>query len=185
MVSSDAIIAYTDGGARGNPGPAGFGVHIESADGRPIAQLHEALGVATNNVAEYRALLAALAWALDHGYRRLHVRSDSQLLVCQMRGEYKVKNPGLQALHREARALAGRLEHVAFEHIPRTSNREADRLANLAMDEAAAGRRTDQPFDSPASDAPARGKRPTTNNQRPPGLPFDDDLPDNPARSKK
>ncbi len=131
------LVAYVDGGSRGNPGPAGFGVRLEE-DGRGmVAELRGALGVATNNVAEYSGLLAALRWALEHGRTNVHVRSDSLLLVRQMRGEYRVKNLGLQPLHREARALAGRIGRVSFEHVPRSQNEEADRLANLAMDEAA------------------------------------------------
>ncbi len=92
------IRAYIDGGARGNPGPAGYGVRIEDAEGNLIEELHGALGVATNNVAEYNGLLAALEWAVDARRAQLHIRSDSELLVKQMRGEYKVKNPGLQTL---------------------------------------------------------------------------------------
>jgi ribonuclease HI len=132
------IIAYIDGGARGNPGPAGYGVRVESADGTVLAELREPLGVATNNVAEYQGLLAALRHAVEAGHRDLLVRSDSELLVKQMRGEYRVKHPGLQPLHREASSLVGRLNRVRFEHVPRSKNAEADRLANRAMDEAQA-----------------------------------------------
>ncbi len=134
------LVAYIDGGSRGNPGPAGFGVHVEDAGGAVVHEFCESVGVATNNVAEYRGLLAALAWAAERGERRLRVRSDSELLVRQMRGEYRVKNPGLQPLHARARALVDRFDTVIFEHVPRSMNREADRLANLAMDEAAGGR---------------------------------------------
>jgi len=128
------LTAYIDGGSRGNPGPAGYGVRIERPDGEPVAEFHEAIGVATNNIAEYRALIAALQWALDHGHRRLHVRSDSQLLVRQMLGQYRVKHPGLQPLHQQATALVRRLERVSFEHVGRERNTHADRLANAAMD---------------------------------------------------
>ena len=128
---------YIDGGSRGNPGPAAFGVRIEDGDGALVAELRESLGIATNNVAEYRGLLAALTWAVSHGHRQVRVRSDSELLVKQMRGEYRVKNAGLQPLHQQARSLVARLERVTFEHVPRSRNKEADRLANLAMDEAA------------------------------------------------
>ena len=100
------IVAYIDGGARGNPGPAGYGVRIEQADGALVEEFSEAIGHATNNIAEYRGLLAALEWATAHGHRALHVRSDSLLLVQQMLGNYKVKNAGLQALHAKARLLA-------------------------------------------------------------------------------
>jgi probable phosphoglycerate mutase len=132
------ITAYTDGGARGNPGPAGYGVYIEDEDGQKIAELKGALGETTNNVAEYRGLIAALEWAVQHGHRALRLRADSLLLIKQMRGEFRVKNPGLQRLHETAEQLAAQLEHVTFEHVGRELNTEADRLANKAMDEAAA-----------------------------------------------
>jgi ribonuclease HI len=134
--SPEAIVAYIDGGARGNPGPAGYGVRLETREGVPVHELKAAIGHATNNVAEYRALIAALTYAIDGGYRQLLVRSDSELLVRQMRGEYRVRNQGLQPLFGKARLLADRLQRVTFEHVPRALNREADRLANLAMDEA-------------------------------------------------
>ena len=128
------IVAYIDGGARGNPGPAGIGVRVEEADGTLIEEFAESIGVATNNVAEYRALLAALEWATRHGRDQLHVRSDSLLLVQQMLGNYKVKNAGLQPLHAKARVLAHRIGKVTFEHVGRALNAHADRLANTAMD---------------------------------------------------
>jgi ribonuclease HI len=131
------IVAYIDGGARGNPGPAGFGVRIEQPDGTLVEEFAESIGVATNNVAEYRALLAALDWAKRHGAARLHVRSDSLLLVQQMLGNYKVKNAGLQPLHAKARVLAHEIGRVTFEHVGRSLNAHADRLANTAMDDAA------------------------------------------------
>jgi probable phosphoglycerate mutase len=131
------IVVYIDGGARGNPGPAGFGVRIETPDRTLIEEFCESIGVATNNVAEYRALIAALEWARKHGHRRVHVRSDSLLLVQQMLGKYKVRNAGLQPLHARARRLADEIERVTFEHVGRAMNAHADRLANLAMDEAA------------------------------------------------
>jgi ribonuclease HI len=129
------VVAYIDGGARGNPGPAGYGVRIEAPDGSLIDELHGALGIATNNVAEYNGLLAALRWAVDHDQRELAVRSDSELLVKQMRGEYKVKHPGLQPLAARARLLIMELDRVTFEHVRREQNVEADRLSNVAMDE--------------------------------------------------
>jgi probable phosphoglycerate mutase len=135
--SSRFAIANIDGGSRGNPGPAGYGVRIQRPDGT-LVDLKRSLGVATNNVAEYSGLIAALTWAVEHGVRELHVKSDSQLLIKQMRGEYRVKHPGLQPLHREARSLVGQIGRVKFEHVPREANRDADRLANEAMDEAAA-----------------------------------------------
>lgn len=130
------MIAYIDGGARGNPGPAGYGVRLETDDGA-VEELRGAIGIATNNVAEYRGLLAALEGALARGARSLRVRSDSLLLVQQMKGVYKVKHPGLQPLHQHARELVSKFEQVTFEHVGRSKNAEADRLANEAMDEAA------------------------------------------------
>ena len=130
--------AYVDGGSRGNPGPAGYGVRIEQEDGT-IAELKESLGLATNNVAEYSGLIAALRWATAHGISKLHIRADSELLVKQMRGEYRVKSRGLQPLYEQARALTRQIGDVTFEHVRREFNKEADRLANEAMDEAAAG----------------------------------------------
>jgi ribonuclease HI len=135
-VTSPALVAYIDGGARGNPGPAGFGVRIEHLDGTLVEEFSEAIGHATNNVAEYRGLLAALEWAKANRCRELHVRSDSLLLVQQMLGNYKVKNAGLQPLHAKARLLARDLGRVTFEHVGRSLNAHADRLANAAMDQA-------------------------------------------------
>jgi ribonuclease HI len=128
------IVAYIDGGARGNPGPAGYGVRIENEDGSLVEEFGESIGVATNNVAEYRGLLAALEWARAHGHRALHVRSDSLLLVQQMLGNFKVKNAGLQPLHANARLVAREIGRVTFEHVRRARNAHADRLANAAMD---------------------------------------------------
>ena len=128
------MIAAIDGGARGNPGPAGFGVRIEQPDGTLVEEFSEAIGHATNNVAEYRGLLAALEWAKSHDCRELHVRSDSLLLVQQMLGNYKVKNAGLQPLHAKARLLAHEIGRVTFEHVGRAHTAHADRLANAAMD---------------------------------------------------
>jgi probable phosphoglycerate mutase len=130
------IVVYIDGGARGNPGPAGFGVRIEREDGTLVEEFSESIGVATNNVAEYRGLLAALDWARAHGHRTLHVRSDSLLLVQQMLGNFKVKNAGLQPLHAKAQQAARQIGRVTFEHVRRARNAHADRLANEAMDKA-------------------------------------------------
>jgi ribonuclease HI len=129
------ITAFIDGGARGNPGPAGYGVYIELPDGS-VEELHGALGIATNNVAEYNGLLAALKWAVDHGHRSVRIKADSELLVKQMRGEYKVKHPGLQPLVARARVLVGQLDAVTFQHVRREQNKDADRLSNVGMDEA-------------------------------------------------
>ena len=127
----------TDGGARGNPGPAAYGYVLEADDGTVLAAHGETIGTATNNVAEYRALVAGLEKAVELQVDEVEVVSDSELLVKQMRGEYRVKNPGLQPLYEEARALARRITRVTFEHVRREFNRDADRLANEAMDEAA------------------------------------------------
>jgi ribonuclease HI len=130
------VIAYIDGGARGNPGPAGYGVRIERPDGTLLEEFGRSIGTATNNVAEYRGLIAALEWARAAGHSAMHVRSDSLLLVQQMLGNYKVRNPGLQPLYAKARALASLIGAVTFEHVRRESNAHADRLANAAMDDA-------------------------------------------------
>jgi probable phosphoglycerate mutase len=133
---TEPIVAYIDGGARGNPGPAGYGVRIERPDGSLVEEFSESIGIATNNVAEYRGLLAALEWARAHGHTDVQVRSDSLLLVEQMLGNYRVKHPGLQPLHARARLLAYEIGRVAFQHVRRESNAHADRLANAAMDDA-------------------------------------------------
>jgi ribonuclease HI len=130
------IVAWIDGGARGNPGPAGYGVRIEDADGKLVEEIHGGLGIATNNVAEYNGLLAALRYAIDHGQNRVQIHADSELLVKQMRGEYRVKNAGLKPLFLEACALIRRIGTVTFTHVRREQNTEADRLSNLGMDEA-------------------------------------------------
>jgi ribonuclease HI len=138
------IRAYIDGGARGNPGPAGYGVRIEDAGGTLIEELFGGLGIATNNVAEYNGLLAALKWAVDHGHERVQIRADSELLVKQMRGEYKVKHAGLQPLVARARLLVAQLDDVTFQHVRREQNKEADRLSNLGMDAAEAALRAEE-----------------------------------------
>jgi ribonuclease HI len=135
-----SFIAFIDGGARNNPGPAGWGAYIVNADGVVAAELHGALGIATNNVAEYNALLGALQWALANGVTRMDVKADSLLLVEQMKGNYKVKADGLKPLNAKARLLAAQLGCVTYTHIPREQNKEADRLSNVGMDESEAGR---------------------------------------------
>jgi probable phosphoglycerate mutase len=130
------ITAYIDGGARGNPGPAGYGVYIQDPEGGVLDELHGGLGIATNNVAEYNGLLAALRWAAERGHRKVHIRADSELLVKQMRGEYKVKNEGLKPLFLQACALIRKIGDVSFEHVRRELNKDADRLSNLGMDQA-------------------------------------------------
>ena len=133
-IEPSGFVAYIDGGARGNPGPAGFGVRIERADGTLVEEFNESIGIATNNVAEYRGLIAALEWARIHGAAALHVRSDSLLLVQQMIGNYKVRHAGLLPLHARARQLTREISRVTFEHVRREANKHADRLANIAMD---------------------------------------------------
>jgi ribonuclease HI len=128
------LIAHIDGGSRGNPGPAGYGVVITDRAGKKIAALHEYLGRQTNNYAEYQGLLAALDYALAHGPKALKVVGDSELLVKQIRGEYKVKSPALLDLYQRARELISQLEWFSIQHTLREGNQEADRLANMAMD---------------------------------------------------
>jgi ribonuclease H / adenosylcobalamin/alpha-ribazole phosphatase len=126
----------TDGGSRGNPGPAAYGYVLEAEDGTVLDARGETIGVATNNVAEYRALLAGLGSAVERGVDDLEVVSDSELLVRQMRGEYKVKSATLRELVDEAQALAGRLGRVRFTAVRREHNELADRLVNEALDSA-------------------------------------------------
>lgn len=128
------IVAYCDGGSRGNPGPSGYGVSIEDTQGRPVAELSEFLGVKTNNFAEYSGLLAALEYALSHGQKRLRVVADSELMVKQMKGQYRVNSPDLRPLWEEAKRRAAKLERFEIEHVLRNKNKRADALANQAMD---------------------------------------------------
>lgn len=132
--SGDWLTAHCDGGSRGNPGPAGYGAVIEDGQGRVVARLSEFLGKQTNNYAEYAGLLAVLKWALEHGHPRLKVVSDSELMVKQMKGQYKVASPGLRPLWEEARLLSRKLEGFQMSHTLRGGNKEADKLANDAMD---------------------------------------------------
>jgi ribonuclease HI len=128
------FVAHCDGGSRGNPGPAGYGAVIEDPQGRTVARLSEYLGKQTNNYAEYAALLSVLDWALKNGAKRLRVVSDSELMVKQMKGLYRVKNPGLVPLWEEAKRRAAQLSKFEMSHTLRGGNKEADRLANEAMD---------------------------------------------------
>jgi ribonuclease HI len=128
------LIAHSDGGARGNPGPAGYGVVIKDEAGLKVAALSEYLGHQTNNFAEYQGLIAALEYALEHGPKALRVISDSELLVRQIKGIYKVKNLVLQDLHVRAKELIAQLDWFSIGHALREHNQEADRLANAAMD---------------------------------------------------
>ena len=150
----DGIIAYCDGGSRGNPGPAGFGVYIQDSAGKVLAELSQYLGAHTNNFAEYSALLAALDFAISNGHKSLRVISDSELMVKQMKGQYRVNSPELRPLYDEARRRVPQLETFQIQHVLREKNRHADRLANLAMDRGM-GR---APAASPAPAKPAPAK---------------------------
>jgi ribonuclease HI len=130
----DDVIVWTDGGARGNPGPAGYGVVVTTPGGELLTELAEGIGWATNNVAEYRGVIAGLEQARALGARRVRVRADSLLVVNQQKGLWKVKNPVLRTLWTEAGRLANRFERVTWEHVPRERNHRADALANQAMD---------------------------------------------------
>jgi len=128
------LIAHSDGGARGNPGPAGYGVVIQDESGHRVAALSEYLGHQTNNFAEYQGLIAALEYAIQHGPKALKLISDSELLVRQIKGIYKVKNATLQDLHGRAKELISQLDWFSIGHALREHNQEADSLANEAMD---------------------------------------------------
>lgn len=137
-----AIKANIDGGARGNPGPAAYGVVIRNDKGEIIDEIAEYLGIQTNNFAEYSGLLAALEYAVREKHPSLKVLSDSELLVKQMKGQYRVKNPGLLELYDRARALVRKLEHFSIDHVLREYNREADRLVNKVLDSRSGGMRS-------------------------------------------
>lgn len=149
MKPENFLIAHTDGGARGNPGPAGYGVVIHDAQGNRVTGLSRYLGHQTNNFAEYQALIGALEYAVEYGPKALKVISDSELLVRQMKGIYKVKDPTLRDLHARAGQLVRQLDWFEIEHVLRGRNKEADQLANEAMDKGS-GR---TPFRTPLSPA--------------------------------
>ena len=130
----NTLIAHIDGGARGNPGPAGYGVHLTDDKGTLVAEISRYLGHRTNNFAEYSALIAALEYAVEHGWSALKVISDSELLVKQIRGEYKVKSPDLKEFYDRATILIRKTSRFSIQHVLREKNRDADRLANWAMD---------------------------------------------------
>jgi probable phosphoglycerate mutase len=134
MHSSAAHTAHVDGGARGNPGPAGYGVVIHDASGKKVAELSQYLGHHTNNYAEYNGLLSALRYAIAQNIQALKIVSDSELMVRQMKGIYKVRHPELRKLYDEAQQLTALIEHVEIRHALREQNQDADRLANAAMD---------------------------------------------------
>jgi ribonuclease HI len=150
------LVAHIDGGARGNPGPAGYGVVIEDEVGRPVAELSEYLGRQTNNYAEYSGLLAALNYAIRHDFKALKVISDSELLVKQLNGEYKVSSPALKELYGQAMKKIDQLDCFEIRHVLREKNREADRLANIAMDR---GMENRAPAVTEAAAADARATR--------------------------
>ncbi len=130
-------ITYSDGASRGNPGPASYGALVLDPTGKLVHEAAEALGITTNNIAEYRGLIAALEAALALGARRVEARMDSELLVRQTIGRYRVKNPGLIPLHNRVLNLRGQFDEVVFKHVPRAQNKEADALANQALDRGA------------------------------------------------
>jgi probable phosphoglycerate mutase len=132
--AAEQFTAHCDGGSRGNPGPSGYGAVIEDAKGLVIAELSEYLGIQTNNFAEYSGLLAVLRWAVENKAKRLRVVSDSELMVRQMKGLYKVKSPILRPLWEEARRLSRSIASFEIRHTLRGGNKQADRLANEAMD---------------------------------------------------
>lgn len=133
--SPELLILNADGGARGNPGPAGCGAVLSLPDGEVVARLNKYLGKTTNNVAEYQGLLLGLQAAKDHGAAKLEVRLDSELIVRQLNGQYKVKSPLLKPLYEQARGLLQAFDSVTIVHVRRENNREADKLANQAMDQ--------------------------------------------------
>ena len=136
-----AVIANIDGGARGNPGPAAYGVVVRNNKGEVLAELSDYLGLQTNNYAEYSGLLAALEYAVGKNHPSLKIFSDSELLVRQMQGRYKVNNLALQELFGRAQSLVRKLQHFSIEHVLRERNKEADRLVNKVLDERARGTR--------------------------------------------
>ena len=128
------ITAHCDGGARGNPGPAGYGAVLVAESGEKLAELSEFLGICSNNVAEYRGLLGCLEWTVAHGHTRLRVVSDSLLMVNQIKGKFKINSPDLKPLWQQAKTLIAKLEGFEISHALRHKNKDADRLANEAMD---------------------------------------------------
>ena len=165
--------AHCDGGSRGNPGPSGYGAVVEAPDGRVVARLNEFLGIQTNNYAEYSGLLAVLQWAIQNGTKHLRVVSDSELMVKQMKGQYKVASPVLRPLYEEARRRSRQLEKFEMRHTLRGGNQDADRLANEAMDkgmgrtpasqssEALARRVSEAPLKPAPKPAPPVASKPT------------------------
>lgn len=160
------FVAHCDGGSRGNPGPSGFGAVVEDPQGRVVARLSEYLGKQTNNFAEYSGLLAVLKWAGENGVAQLKVVSDSELMVNQVKGRYKVNSPGLKPLWEEATRLAAKLEKFNISHTLRGGNKEADALANEAMDRGM-GRASSKPASQSASPVSQPAPRPASTPARP------------------
>lgn len=152
--SGQWISAHCDGGARGNPGPAGYGALIQGPDGGILAELSEFLGIRTNNYAEYSGLLGCLQWAIDNGHRRLRMVSDSELMVKQIQGKYQVKSPDLKPLYDEAKRRIAKLDSFEISHALRHKNKDADRLANEAMDRGMKRNGAPTPAASPAKAVP-------------------------------
>jgi ribonuclease HI len=151
------VTAHCDGGARGNPGPAGYGAQITDESGTVVAELSEFLGNRTNNFAEYSGLLGSLQWTIDHGQKKLRVVSDSELMVKQIQGKYKVNSPDLRPMWEEARRRIARLERFEITHALRHKNKDADRLANEAMDR---GMKRPSPPATPISKPSAKAVEP-------------------------
>jgi ribonuclease HI len=148
-------VLHTDGGARGNPGPAGIGVVLEIDTGQPALEVARSIGQATNNVAEYNALITGLQLALDKGVSEIEAYVDSELVASQVQGKWKIKNDRLRALAGKAQALMGRFEHASITPVRRHLNARADELANRAMDEAGSGPDNDRSLSFDLSPAPA------------------------------
>lgn len=160
-MKAEIITLQFDGGSRGNPGPAGIGVVLRAADGTPLVTLGRFIGRATNNVAEYKALITALEQAKQLGAKRVKVLGDSELIVKQMRGEYRVKNPDLRVLYEEAQDLFNDFDVATIDHNYREDNSLADKLANMAMDRKAdvTDAADDSPLSAPSPVAPKAGDR--------------------------
>jgi ribonuclease HI len=167
---SEWYTAHCDGGSRGNPGPSGYGAVVEDARGRVVARLSEFLGIQTNNYAEYFGLLAVLAWAVEHNVKRLRVVSDSELMVKQMQGKYKVASPVLRPLWEQAKKMARCIENFEMRHTLRGGNKDADRLANEAMDKGM-GKSAIPTVGKPADFEAAREQVRRTEANRPPPPP--------------
>lgn len=159
-IEKQKIVLEFDGGSRGNPGPAGIGVVVRAEDGTSLVTLGRFIGRATNNVAEYRALITAMEEAKKLGAKSIVIRGDSELIIRQMTGEYRVKNPDLKVLYDEAQRLLHQFDHAKFEHNLRHKNETADTLANLAMDRRVDVTEVDEsPLDAPEARTTERGDR--------------------------